>query len=164
MALKWSQMFTRDQENARREAAVLAGVCVIDGSIMKSSEALERVRERLVEYMGTEYGAVYMCNVAKHDIHDGRVIVALFEALVADDVSTLGNGFTDEFEFKSDDPVRRSAYAAAHPGEPIPDRFWDLNEDIAYLGNVPRFHNWLHNMRRWMWLTLMIQHYKSLGQ
>lgn len=109
---------------------------------LSHSQALTKVREALVEeLLSRPCGQQFLCVTARHQVKVLECVQAVWEALILDDLSPTGDGFTLA-------PEQQAAFTQAFPRK-------DPASSRAYDG--------LQNLRRWIWISLMIGHYQSRG-
>lgn len=109
---------------------------------LSHSQALIKVREALVaELLSGPCGQQFLCVTARHQVKVLECVQAVWEALLLDDLAPTGDGFTL-------DPGQQAAFTQAFPRQ-------SLASSRAFDG--------LQNLRRWIWISLMIGHYQSRG-
>lgn len=107
-----------------------------------TSELLTMVRDRLVAELQSGYiGMQFLCHTARFGVKSSQCLEAVQDALLLDNVNPSGSGFHfDEGERE----IIRITQA-------------QTREDLIRLEA-------LGNLRRWIWLSLMIQYFKAQEQ
>lgn len=107
-----------------------------------TSELLTMVRDRLVvELKGGYIGMQFLCHTARYGVRSSQCVEAVQDALLLDDVSPSGAGFN--FDAGEQEIIRIGQT--------------QTREDLIRLDA-------LGNLRRWIWLSLMIQYFKAQEQ
>lgn len=107
-----------------------------------TSELLTMVRDRLVVELQSGYiGMQFLCHTARYGVRSSQCVEAVQDALLLDDVSPSGAGFNFD---AGEREIIRIVQA-------------QTREDLIRLDA-------LGNLRRWIWLSLMIQYFKAQEQ
>ena len=107
-----------------------------------TSELLIMVRDRLVKELQSGYiGMQFLCHTARYGVKSSQCVDAVQDALLLDNVNPSGSGF--RFDAGEREIIRLSQA--------------QTREDLIRLDA-------LGNLRRWIWLSLMIQYFKAQEQ
>ena len=138
----WSDLTPEDQAYQQRlMARELLGTNETSWG-MSTSELLTMVRDRLVaELKGGYIGMQFLCHTARYGVRSSQCVEAVQDALLLDDVSPSGAGFN--FDAGEREIIRITQA--------------QTREDLIRLDA-------LGNLRRWIWLSLMIQYFKAQEQ
>lgn len=141
-AKAWSDLSPEDQAYQRRlMARELLGTKETSWD-NTTSELLTMVRDRLVVELQSGYiGMQFLCHTARYGVKSSQCVEAVQEALLLDNVNPSGSGF--HFDVKEQEIIRISQA--------------QTREDLIRLDA-------LGNLRRWIWLSLMIQYFKAQEQ
>lgn len=107
-----------------------------------TSELLIMVRDRLVEELQSGFiGMQFLCHTARFGVKSSQCVKAVHDALLLDNVSPSGSGF--HFDAGEMEIIRIGQA--------------QTRTDLIRLDA-------LGNLRRWIWLSLMIQYFKAQEQ
>lgn len=107
-----------------------------------TSELLTMVRDRLVvELKGGYIGMQFLCHTARYGVRSSQCVEAVQDALLLDNINPSGSGF--HFDAGEREIIRIGQA--------------QTRTDLIRLDA-------LGNLRRWIWLSLMIQHFKAQEQ
>lgn len=107
-----------------------------------TSELLTMVRDRLVvELKGGYIGMQFLCHTARYGVRSSQCVEAVQDALLLDNVNPSGSGFN--FDADEQEIIRIGQT--------------QTRTDLIRLDA-------LGNLRRWIWLSLMIQYFKAQEQ
>lgn len=138
----WSKLPQLEQDFCERSYLLDVEALKDRREPLSHSQALIKVREALVaELPSGPCGQQFLCVTARHQVKVLECVRAVWEALLLDDLAPTGDGFAL-------DPGQQAAFTQAFPRR-------SLARSRAYDG--------LHNLRRWIWISLMIGHYQSRG-